>query len=142
VQTEEEPYLRAGPGSPGYTRGPRSPAADFLRCSPPGSPEATLLGSGGPRSATKRRSREEEEVGASSSKKAAGLAKANFAAKVSRPPGHKLRSTGTDNMSDTYRILALEPNSASACKAERRYFLNERTKNELNISYSPGRFYA
>lgn len=49
-KTEEEGYLRSGPGSPGYTRGgPRSPGC-------PRSP-----GSPGPSGVRKRRSRDEEE---------------------------------------------------------------------------------
>ena len=84
VQTEEEAYLRVGPGSPGYTRGgPRSPGGGgggggdpFPRSPAAAGSEAGV----GPRSATKRRSREEEEV--EQQRKKANIAKASIAVKV------------------------------------------------------------
>ena len=52
LQTDDEPYLRSGPGSPGYTRGgpPRSPGG----CGP---------SSPGPSRAGKRKSRDEKMTG-------------------------------------------------------------------------------
>jgi hypothetical protein len=85
-QTEEEPYLRVGPGSPGYTRGggPRSPGDPYARTGGPRSPGGGS-GSpdvGGPRSGIKRRSREEEEE--EQQRKKTGAAKASIAAKVGK----------------------------------------------------------
>lgn len=84
-KTEEEAYLRVGPGSPGYTRGgPRSPGGGGGGGDPfPRSPAAAGSEAGvGPRSATKRRSREEEEV--EQQRKKANIAKASIAVKVNR----------------------------------------------------------
>jgi len=59
-KTEEDAYLRSGPGSPGYTRGgPRSPGGGGSPGSPgPPGPSSTAIGPSGVR---KRRSRDEEE---------------------------------------------------------------------------------
>jgi len=55
-KTDDEPYLRSGPGSPGYTRGgPRSPGG-----SGPSSP--------GPSRAVKRKSRDEKGAGGAANK--------------------------------------------------------------------------
>jgi len=56
-KTDDEPYLRSGPGSPGYTRGgpPRSPGG----CGP---------SSPGPSRAGKRKSRDEKGTGGVNSK--------------------------------------------------------------------------
>lgn len=86
-KTEEEPYLRVGPGSPGYTRGGGGgggPAPKSPNAAASSSPE------GGPRNATKRRSREEEEGEQQQRKKVAIPAKTCVAAKGIRPKRPKM----------------------------------------------------
>ena len=63
LQTVDEPYLRTGPGSPGYTRAsPRSPAAPSASAA---SPAGSCAAPGPGHRAAKRKSRDTEAAGTS-----------------------------------------------------------------------------